>query len=70
MPVRGIPDERLGETVVAVVRPRDDWQWEDKYEENSSIWGPPSRFKDRIVETNMSSWKYVNQYVDLFMKHA
>lgn len=37
--VVGIPDERLSESVVAFVRLRDKWVWEDKYEGTLSVTG-------------------------------
>ena len=43
--VVGIPDERLGEVVVAVVRLRDDWQWEDKYEGSLSVSGASNQIQ-------------------------
>lgn len=43
--VVGIPDERLGEIVVAVVRLRDNWQWEDKYEGSLSVSGASNQIQ-------------------------
>ncbi len=43
--VVGIPHERLTETVVAFVRLRDKWVWENKYEGTLSVTGASNQIQ-------------------------
>lgn len=43
--VVGIPDERLTEMVVAFVRLRDKWIWEDKYQGKLSVTGASNQIQ-------------------------
>ena len=43
--VVGIPDERLGEMVVAFVRLRDKWVWEEQYQGKLSVTGASNQIQ-------------------------
>lgn len=50
--VVGIPDERLTEMVVAFVRLRDKWVWENKYEGTLSVTGASNQIQQQDYRIN------------------